>query len=372
MSARRIRLRLRPRKPSPADAPDSIVIIGAGPAGLVAAQTLRREGYSGPVRLFGAEKTPPVDRPNLSKDYLAGKAPEDWIPLRPPEFYEEQKLELRTGVAATAVDAKQRRVSLDDGSSISFGALLLATGAEPVRLDIPGGSLPHVHYLRTLADSRAIIAAAGSARRVVVVGAGFIGLEVAASLRERGLEVHVVTPDARPLERITRRRGRRLRPRAPRVARRRFPLRPEDLRHRRSRGRARERRFAARGPRRRRHRRPSLHLARGEGGPPGRPGDRGGRLLRDERKGHLRRRRRRPVSGLPHRPARPHRALRGGGAPGSGGRAQHARYGSSRAIPSRPVLLEPALRRGTELRRPRRAVGLDRPGRNLRVGQLPS
>ena len=189
-------------KTPPADAPDSIVIIGAGPAGLVAAQTLRREGYSGPVRLIGAEKTPPVDRPNLSKDYLAGKAPEDWIPLRPPEFYEEQKLELRTGVAATAIDAKQRRISLDDGSSISFGALLLATGAEPVRLDIPGGSLPHVHYLRTLADSRAIIAAAGSARRVVVVGAGFIGLEAAASLRERGLEVHVVTPDARPLEKI--------------------------------------------------------------------------------------------------------------------------------------------------------------------------
>jgi NADPH-dependent 2,4-dienoyl-CoA reductase/sulfur reductase-like enzyme/nitrite reductase/ring-hydroxylating ferredoxin subunit len=189
-------------KAPPADAPDSIVIIGAGPAGLTAAQTLRREGYSGPVQLIGAEKTPPVDRPNLSKDYLAGKAPEDWIPLRPPEFFEEQKLELRTGVRATAIDTKQRRVSLDDGSSISFGALLLATGADPVRLDVPGGSLPHVHYLRTLADSRAIIAAAASARRVVIVGAGFIGLETAASLRERGLEVHVVTPDARPLERI--------------------------------------------------------------------------------------------------------------------------------------------------------------------------
>jgi nitrite reductase/ring-hydroxylating ferredoxin subunit len=169
------RVRTGDKKPPPAakdpprGAPESIVIIGAGPAGLIAAQTLRREGYSGAVTLIGAEKTPPVDRPNLSKDYLAGKAPEDWIPLRPPDFYEEQKLELRTGVAATAFDAKQRRVTLDDGSSISFGALLLATGADPVRLDIPGASLPHVHYLRTLADSRAIVGAAASARRVVVV-----------------------------------------------------------------------------------------------------------------------------------------------------------------------------------------------------------
>jgi NADPH-dependent 2,4-dienoyl-CoA reductase/sulfur reductase-like enzyme/nitrite reductase/ring-hydroxylating ferredoxin subunit len=202
------RVRVGNRNPPPAaktpsaGAPESILIIGAGPAGLVAAQTLRREGYAGPIRLVGAEKTPPVDRPNLSKDYLAGKAPEDWIPLRPSEWYEEQKIELRTGVAATAIDPKKRQVSLDDGSSISYGAILLATGAEPVRLDVPGGSLPHVHYLRTLADSRGIIVAAGKAKRAVVVGAGFIGLETAASLRERGLEVHVVTPDARPLEKI--------------------------------------------------------------------------------------------------------------------------------------------------------------------------
>ena len=105
------------KAPSAEPLPDSIVIIGAGPAGLVAAQTLRREGYSGPVTLIGAEKTPPVDRPNLSKDFLAGKAPEDWIRCGRPSFYEAQKLELRAGVAATAVDAKQRRVSLDDGSS---------------------------------------------------------------------------------------------------------------------------------------------------------------------------------------------------------------------------------------------------------------
>jgi len=202
------RVRVGERRPAaasrsrPEAAPESIVIIGAGPAGLVAAQTARREGFSGSIRLIGAEETPPVDRPNLSKDYLAGKAPEDWISLRPPEFYKAERLDLLTGVAATAIDARRRVVSLDDGCSIPFGALLLATGAAPRRLDIPGGSLPHVHYLRTLADSRAIVAGAASARRAVVIGAGFIGLEAAASLRQRGLEVHVVSPDARPLERV--------------------------------------------------------------------------------------------------------------------------------------------------------------------------
>jgi NADPH-dependent 2,4-dienoyl-CoA reductase/sulfur reductase-like enzyme/nitrite reductase/ring-hydroxylating ferredoxin subunit len=193
-----------PRRASPRAAPESIVIVGAGPAGLLAARTVRREGYDGPVHLIGAEATPPVDRPNLSKDYLAGKAPEEWLPLRPPEFYAEQKIELVTGAAVGSLDLKQRRVVLEDGRSISYGALLLATGAAPVRLDVPGSALPHVHYLRTLADSRAIIAAAagGAARRAVVVGSSFIGLEVAASLRERGVEVHVVSVDRLPLERI--------------------------------------------------------------------------------------------------------------------------------------------------------------------------
>jgi NADPH-dependent 2,4-dienoyl-CoA reductase/sulfur reductase-like enzyme/nitrite reductase/ring-hydroxylating ferredoxin subunit len=190
------------RRPAPPSPPESVVIVGAGPAGLVAARTVRREGYDGPVDLVGAEATPPVDRPNLSKDYLAGKAPEEWLPLRSPEFYAEQKINLVTGVAVASVDVTQRRVALADGSSVPCGALLLATGAEPVRLDIPGASLPHVHYLRTLADSRAIIAAAGSARRAVVIGSSFIGLEAAASLRERGLEVHVVSLDRLPLERI--------------------------------------------------------------------------------------------------------------------------------------------------------------------------
>jgi NADPH-dependent 2,4-dienoyl-CoA reductase/sulfur reductase-like enzyme/nitrite reductase/ring-hydroxylating ferredoxin subunit len=181
--------------------PESVVIVGAGAAGAAAAEMLRREGYDGPIVLLSSEPHPPVDRPNLSKDYLSGDAPEAWVTLRPAEFYAERRIELRTGVTATALDVKARTVTVD-GQPLRYGALILATGAEPVRLDIPGAELPHVHYLRTLADSRAIIAAAEKAGRAVVVGASFIGLEVAAALRKRKLEVTVVAPDRLPLERV--------------------------------------------------------------------------------------------------------------------------------------------------------------------------
>jgi NADPH-dependent 2,4-dienoyl-CoA reductase/sulfur reductase-like enzyme/nitrite reductase/ring-hydroxylating ferredoxin subunit len=192
----------RPARTGAQAGPESIVVIGGGAAGNAAAEMLRREGYARPVTVLSADDAGPYDRPNLSKDYLAGNAPEEWIPLRPPEFYAEHGIELKLGARATAIDTKTREVRLADGGSHRYGALLLATGAMPVRLAIPGADLPHIHYLRTLADSRALIAAATAARRAVVIGASFIGLEVAASLRTRGLEVHVVAPETHPMERV--------------------------------------------------------------------------------------------------------------------------------------------------------------------------
>jgi len=182
--------------------PASVLIVGGGAAGLAAADMLRREGYGGGVTLISADDAPPCDRPNLSKDYLAGTAQEDWIPLRPPEYYSEQRIDLQLGVRVASIDVREFCVHIDGGRRIDFGALLLATGAEPARLAIPGAVKSQVHYLRTFADSKAIVERAVSARRVVVVGASFIGLEVAASLRTRGIEIDVVAPESAPLERV--------------------------------------------------------------------------------------------------------------------------------------------------------------------------
>lgn len=182
--------------------PTSVIIVGGGAAGLAAADMLRREGYDGLVTLISADDYPPCDRPNLSKDYLAGSAQEDWIPLKPPEFYTERKIDLLLNSRVTAIDTGQKRVQLDGGQSRGYGALLLATGADPVRLEIPGAGGAQLHYLRSFADSKAIVDKAATAKSAIVVGASFIGLEVAASLRARGLEVHVVAPDHQPLERV--------------------------------------------------------------------------------------------------------------------------------------------------------------------------
>ena len=192
-----------PEKPRPTARPAGhMVIVGGGAAGYAAAEMLRRESYGGGLTIISADDAPPYDRPNLSKDYLAGTAPEEWIPLRPPEFYSENEIELRLGSTATAIDLAGRRVVLGGGETLGFDRLLLATGAEPIRLQVPGAELLHVRTLRSLADSRELIARARQGSRAVIVGASFIGLEVAAALRHREVAVHVVAPEARPMERV--------------------------------------------------------------------------------------------------------------------------------------------------------------------------
>ncbi len=180
----------------------AIVIIGGGAAGNAAAEMLRREGFDGAITMLSADAALPYDRPNLSKDFLAGTAPEDWLPLRTPEFYAKHRIDVRLESRVTAIDATARSVAIESGERLGYDALLLATGASPVRLDIPGAQSSKLHYLRTLADSRALIAAAKDASSAAVIGSSFIGLEAAAALRERGLEVHVIGPQTRPLERV--------------------------------------------------------------------------------------------------------------------------------------------------------------------------
>jgi NADPH-dependent 2,4-dienoyl-CoA reductase/sulfur reductase-like enzyme/nitrite reductase/ring-hydroxylating ferredoxin subunit len=191
-----------PPKAKAATAPAKIVIVGGGAAGFAAAERLRREGYEGSIVMLSNDDAPPVDRPNLSKDFLAGTAPEEWVPLRPDSFYLKHAIDLRLETEVAGIDLQSREVALTDGSKVSYDRLLLATGAEPVRLTIPGASQLQVRTLRSLGDCRAIIERAGAARRVVVMGASFIGLEVAAALRARNIEVHVVAPGKRPMEKV--------------------------------------------------------------------------------------------------------------------------------------------------------------------------
>jgi NADPH-dependent 2,4-dienoyl-CoA reductase/sulfur reductase-like enzyme/nitrite reductase/ring-hydroxylating ferredoxin subunit len=190
-----------PPLPAPA-ALQSILIVGGGAAANAAAETLRREGYTGRLAMVSADESLPCDRPNLSKGFLAGTATDASNPLRSPQFYESHGIDLKLNVRVAAIDTTAHTAQLADGSSYSYDALLLATGAEPTRLDVPGADLPHVHYLRTLADSRALVAKAQNSRRAVVIGASFIGLEVAAALRARGIEVHVAAPDGIPMQRV--------------------------------------------------------------------------------------------------------------------------------------------------------------------------
>ena len=182
--------------------PQSIVIVGGGGAGNAAALMLREEGYAGTITMLSADTSPPYDRPNLSKGTLAGSG--DAVVTPPPtlSFYQNHGIDLRLNARVIRIDSAHKRVELDDGSTCDYGALLLATGADPVHLDLPGAELPHVHYLRTQTDCDALIAGAKDAKRVVVIGASFIGLEVAACLRARKLGVDVVGRETIPMENI--------------------------------------------------------------------------------------------------------------------------------------------------------------------------
>ena len=191
-----------PPKHAPSPGPQSIVIVGGGAAGNAAAEMLRREGYSGRITMLSADDSLPCDRPSLSKGYLAGTVTAQSISLRSADFYEQHGIDVKTGARAASIDTSAREVKLTDGSRYRYDTLLLATGAEPVPLEVPGAELPHVHYLRTQADGSALVARARSSHQAVVIGASFIGMEVAASLRARDVEVHVVGREMCPMEQV--------------------------------------------------------------------------------------------------------------------------------------------------------------------------
>ncbi len=188
----------RPRKKDPR----TFAIVGGGAAGNAAAETLRREGFAGRVVMITQEKSLPYDRPMLSKGYLAGDAKAAWLPLRDKDFYEENQIEVLTGRRVVGLAPADRTLSFAKGKPMKADALLLATGSVPRRLAIPGADLEGCFLLRSLADAKALVAAAKVGSRAVLLGASFIGLEAAASLRSRGLEVHVVAPESVPMERV--------------------------------------------------------------------------------------------------------------------------------------------------------------------------
>ena len=189
-----------PEEPSPDAA--AIVIVGGGAAAFACADALRRLGHSGRLTMISADPDPPCDRPNLSKDYLAGTAPEEWIPLRDEDHYRDAGIDLRLGTEIVSIDPVGRTVTSDTGEVFGFARLLLATGAEPVRLPAPSFERDKVHVLRSLADARALIARAEKGAKAAIIGSSFIGMEAAAALRGRGVEVAIVSVDAVPFERV--------------------------------------------------------------------------------------------------------------------------------------------------------------------------
>lgn len=178
-----------------------VVIVGAGAAGASAAESLRAFGFKGVITMIDPDPDAPCDRPNLSKDYLAGNAPEEWLPLRPPDFHAQHGIR-RLFDVVTTIDPRERVLTTRNGERMSYDALLLATGAVPIRPPIPGADQPHVHVLRSVADCKSLIAALEPGKRVLIAGASFIGLEAAASLRNREADVTVVAPEKIPFAQV--------------------------------------------------------------------------------------------------------------------------------------------------------------------------
>jgi 3-phenylpropionate/trans-cinnamate dioxygenase ferredoxin reductase subunit len=181
--------------------PETHVIAGAGLAGAKAAEALRSEGFEGRIVLIGDEPELPYERPPLSKDYLRGESPREQARVHEAGFYADHDIELLTGTAVTDLNAAERDVTLSTGERLAYDRLLLATGSEPRRLSVPGAELDGVHHLRTFADSDAIAAALKPGARAVIAGGGWIGMEVAASARQKGLEVTIVELEDVPLSR---------------------------------------------------------------------------------------------------------------------------------------------------------------------------
>jgi 3-phenylpropionate/trans-cinnamate dioxygenase ferredoxin reductase subunit len=180
----------------------TILIVGASLTGAKAAEALRKEGYDGRIVMFGEEPQPPYLRPPLSKERLRGEDKLDKLFVHPEAWYAEQRIELRLSTLVRAIEPATREVVLDNGQRMAFDRLLIATGAAPRRLNIPGGDLGGVHYLRTLEDADAIRDAVTAASRAVVIGGGWIGAEVAASIRQLGLPVAMIADGSVPLERV--------------------------------------------------------------------------------------------------------------------------------------------------------------------------
>ena len=178
------------------------VIVGASHASVQAIDTLRREGFKGPIVLVGDEPYLPYNRPPLSKKFLAGEMDKERLPLRGTQFYEQAGVQLRLGTRVTAIDRSGGRIRLGDGDELRYGKLLLCVGSRPRLLDVPGAQLAGIHYLRTIADVEAIRAGLATARQLVVVGAGYIGLEAAATARRFGLDVTVLEMADRPMNRV--------------------------------------------------------------------------------------------------------------------------------------------------------------------------